>query len=73
MKICRLTRKECAILILLQQCKAPIPAAEIYERVWGEPYLCTDSNVVAVHIARLRKKGYPIKTLWGRGYLLTEK
>lgn len=72
MKICKLTKKERAILELLQQCKAPISAAELYERVWGVQWLQTDSNVVAVHIARLRKKGYPIKTLWGRGYLLTE-
>ncbi len=49
--------------------------AEIYEAVWGEPYLNTASNTVIVHVANLRRKldsglsGQSfIRTVWGKGY-----
>lgn len=72
MKTYKFTAKEQAILALLSQCSGPLSADEIYERVWEEPWLASSSNMVAVHIARMRKKGVPIKTLWGRGYFLAE-
>ena len=54
-----------------------ITPAELYEAVWGEPYLNTASNTVIVHIANLRKKleqgeagSVFIRTVWGKGYRL---
>ena len=49
--------------------------SELYESVWGEPYLASSSNTVIVHIANLRRKlerdpSSPtlIRTVWGKGY-----
>ena len=75
MKTSELTAKEQAIWDLLYKSEAPLPARVIYEQVWGERYLFSSQNTVAVHIARLRKKRPhpPIITLWGRGYLLKKE
>ena len=55
--------------------KKTLSPAEIYEAVWGEPYLNTASNTVIVHVANLRRKlesglsGQSfIRTVWGKGY-----
>ena len=55
--------------------KKTLSPSEIYEAVWGEPYLNTASNTVIVHVANLRRKlesglsGQSfIRTVWGKGY-----
>lgn len=52
---------------------------QIYEKVWGEPYVYDDSNIMSV-ISRLRKKletdpGNPkyIQTVKGIGYRFNKK
>lgn len=63
-----LTAAEAAILALLsEQPRRVHSAAEIYERIWQQPPVGAE-NGIAVHIYHLRKKGYPIKTVWRRGY-----
>ncbi len=75
MKTSELTAKEQAIWDLLCQSEEPLSARVIYEQVWGERYLFSSQNTVAVHIARLRKKRPqpPIITLWGRGYRMIKE
>lgn len=68
MKTASLTAAEAAILnVLSGQPGRVYSAAEIYQTVWQQPPIGAE-NVVAVHIYHLRKKGYPIRTVWGRGY-----
>ena len=50
----------------------------LYESVWGEPFIYTSGNTVMVHIRRLRKKIEEnpqdpeiIENVWGKGYRLT--
>lgn len=76
-----LTKKEQAILAFLAANKGkPADCRRIYEQVWGDPFLPSARNTVAVHILRLRKKTgkepacpYRIRTLWGKGYFLAEQ
>ena len=73
-----LTPKEYAILAYLARHPAhPVPTAEIYEQVWGEPCYAQAANTVMVHIRHLRKKIAAIdssreyiETVWGVGYRL---
>lgn len=53
----------------------PREPKEIYEAVWHEEYLPTDSNTIMVHILNIRKKievdptrPGVLKTVWGKGY-----
>ena len=50
-------------------------AQDIYERVWGEPYLYSSGNTIMVHIRNLRRKleddsqnPQIIRNVWGKGY-----
>lgn len=59
---------------LCQNSGRVVSAEELFERVWGEPYL-DSNNTVMVHIRRLREKLHEpprkprfIKTVWGVGY-----
>ncbi|WP_251213331.1 response regulator transcription factor [Adlercreutzia murintestinalis] len=71
-----LTPKEFAILaLLMQNAGQPVPASEIYERVWDERYDASASNTVMVHIRHVREKLAAIdsskeliETVWGVGY-----
>lgn len=71
-----LTRKELSILVLLmERAGEAVPAAEIYEGAWGEPFDAASANTVMVHIRRLRTKlaavdssNEYIGTVWGVGY-----
>ncbi|MGN8969163.1 response regulator transcription factor [Intestinimonas sp. HCP28S3_D6] len=71
-----LTSTEYRILRLLLAHSGQIFSAQnIYESVWEEPFLSTDSNSVMVFIRRLRDKieddpRRPIHlvTVWGKGY-----
>ncbi len=69
-----LSAKELALLIfLLRHPGRVLGRAEIYERVWKEPYDST-SNTLGVHIMELRRKleacgGRLIHTAFGRGYV----
>lgn len=73
-----LTPKEFAMLALLvERSGSPVPTAELYERVWDEPYDSAASNTVMVHIRHLRQKLSAvdsstdfIQTVWGVGYRL---
>ena len=70
----KLTPIEYRILLLLIQNPGRVfPADEIYERVWNERAVNTDT--VMVHIRKLREKVEAdpqnpelIKTVWGKGY-----
>ena len=70
-----LTRREFAILALLAQNGGIVfSMQDIYERVWGEPFV-QNENTVMVHIRKIRekieenpKKPYYIQTVWGVGY-----
>lgn len=72
-----LTGKEFEILrLLLAHPLHVFTKAQIFEQVWGDPYL-SDENTMMVHIRRLRKKIEPdpshptyIQTVWGIGYKL---
>lgn len=53
-----------------------VSSEELFESVWGEPYL-DSNNTVMSHIARLREKLREprrkprfIKTVWGVGYTI---
>ena len=67
--------KEFAILLYCARHQGHIlTKQQIYEEVWGEPYVCDDSNIMAI-ISRLRKKIEPdpaaptyIQTIKGIGY-----
>lgn len=71
-----LTSTEYRILRLLLAHPGQIFSAQnIYESVWEEPFLSTDSNSVMVFIRRLRDKieddpRHPahLVTVWGKGY-----
>lgn len=71
-----LTPKEYDTLALLIKAHGkPVPAQEIFETVWKEPFNSSSSNTVMVHIRSLRKKlaaldaSEPfIETAWGVGY-----
>lgn len=59
--------------LLMSNANRVFPAEEIYERVWNEP--CITSETVMVHIRRIREKieinpKEPIylKVVWGSGY-----
>ncbi len=72
-----LTEREFELLwFFCQRRGETLTPADLYEAVWGEPYLSTASNTVIVHIANLRRKleqsggGGIIKTVWGKGYRL---
>lgn len=75
-----LTPKEFAILaLLMQRANQPVPASEIYESVWQEPYNASASNTVMVHIRHLREKLAAIdssreyiETVWGVGYRISQ-
>ena len=61
------------LLLLIQNPGRVFPAEEIYERVWNERAINTDT--VMVHIRHLRekmgdgtRKSDFIKTVWGVGY-----
>jgi len=72
-----LTAKEYALLkLFLEHPGRVFTKAQLYERVWEEPYI-GDDNTVTVHIRRLRAKIEPnpsrpryIQTVWGIGYRL---
>ena len=71
-----LTPKEFGVLALLvRRAGSPVSAREIYESVWGEPFLSSSANSVMVHIRHLRAKLATIdsseeliETAWGVGY-----
>ncbi len=71
-----LTPKEFSILTLLaENIGSPVPARELFERVWKLPWDPSASNTVMVHIRHLRKKCSEIDssqtfidTVWGVGY-----
>lgn len=71
-----LTPKEFAILsLLMQRTGQPVPAAQLYEHAWQEPFDPSVSNTVMVHIRHLREKLAKadsttefIQTVWGVGY-----
>lgn len=72
----KLTPKEFGILLeLVKAAGSPVPAKELYESVWGEPFSLSAGNSVMVHIRRLREKLAVvdpsrefIATVWGVGY-----
>ena len=72
----KLTPKEFGILLeLVKAAGSPVPAKELYESVWGEPFSLSAGNSVMVHIRRLREKLAAvdpsrelIATVWGVGY-----
>ncbi len=74
---CRLTKTEYDILkLLMQEPGRVFTPSEIYESVWQEACLGTESTV-AVHVRHLREKieitpSDPryIKMVWGRGYYM---
>ena len=72
-----LSTKEMALLIdFLRHPGRVLGRAEIYERVWKEPY-DRESNTLGVHIVELRRKlealgSRVIHTVRGRGYLFGE-
>lgn len=71
-----LTEMEYGILLLLIQYPQKIfSVRNLYESVWGEPFMDTSGNTVMVHVRRLRKKiekdpQVPkiIINIWGKGY-----
>lgn len=71
-----LSNIEYSILLLMMRHPGKIfSAANLYERVWNEPYYYTCSNTVMVHIRKLRAKIEEdpqnpryIQTVWGKGY-----
>lgn len=64
--------------VLLELAKAagnPVPAKDLYESVWGEPFDHSAANSVMVHVRRLREKlaeadpsEEVVATVWGVGY-----
>ena len=66
------TAKEYAILELLLKNPGKVFSKQnLYESVWGEPYIY-DNDTINTHISNLRKKldGQVVKTVWGMGYKL---
>lgn len=71
-----LTDLEYRILLLLASERQRIfSAQDIYEQVWGEPYLYSSGNTIMVHIRNLRRKleddpqkPQIIRNVWGKGY-----
>lgn len=76
-----LTELEYKILLtLVQNPKKIFTIQNLYESVWGEPYMYSSGNTVMVHIRRLRmkiednpQKPEIIRTVWGKGYRLEEQ
>lgn len=65
------------LLLMMKHPKKIFSVKNLYESVWGEPFIYTSGNTVMVHIRRLRKKiekdpGSPqiIENVWGKGYRL---
>ncbi len=61
--------------VLMNNPKQIFSAANLYEKVWNEPYFYSANNTIMVHIRNLRKKieddpANPkyVKTIWGKGY-----
>ncbi|THF79567.1 response regulator transcription factor [Cohnella fermenti] len=73
-----LTAREYDILeLLLSQPKKLFTKANVFESVWGEPFLGGEENAINVHMSNLRSKlakANPneeyIETIWGMGYRL---
>lgn len=71
-----LTDKEFDILRYFMEHKGEVVKnKDLYENVWGEPYMSSVGNTIMVHILNLRKKLEDdvrkpkiIKTVWGKGY-----
>ena len=71
-----LTDKEFDILRYFMEHKGEVVKnKDLYENVWGEPYMSSAGNTIMVHILNLRKKLEDdvrkpkiIKTVWGKGY-----
>ncbi|MBQ1407545.1 MAG: response regulator transcription factor [Eubacterium sp.] len=71
-----LTDKEFDILrYFMEHRGSVVKNKDLYESVWGEPYLASAGNTIMVHVLNLRKKleddvSKPeiIKTVWGKGY-----
>lgn len=72
-----LTAREFAVLeLLMSHPKKVFTKPNLFEAVWGDPYL-GDDNTITVHMSNLRKKmaqANPeeeyIETVWGMGYRL---
>jgi len=73
-----LTEMEYGLLLLMMKNPQKIFSVKnLYESVWGEPFVYTSGNTVMVHIRRLRKKIEEdpqnpkiIENVWGKGYRL---
>ena len=73
-----LTEMEYGLLLLMVKHPQKIFSVKnLYESVWGEPFIYTSGNTVMVHIRRLRKKIEEnpqapeiIENVWGKGYRL---
>jgi len=71
-----LTEKEYQLLRLMVRDHGTLFSAQnLYENVWGEPYLYSCNNTIMVHIRRLREKieddpqnPVLLQTVWGKGY-----
>ncbi|TFE00689.1 response regulator transcription factor [Jeotgalibacillus salarius] len=74
-KTVKLTAREYDILYLLVSSPGKVYAkADLFERVWNEPYY-GDDNTINVHLSHVRNKLYEanpdetyIETIWGMGY-----
>lgn len=72
----KLTPKEFGVLLELAKAAGnPVPAKDLYESVWNEPFNHSAANSVMVHIRRLREKlaevdpsEEVVATVWGVGY-----
>lgn len=73
-----LTEMEYGLLLLMMKNPQKIFSVKnLYESVWGEPFIYTSGNTVMVHVRRLRKKIEEdpqapkiIENVWGKGYRL---
>lgn len=71
-----LTDKEFDILRYFMEHRGTVVRnKDLYESVWGEPYMTSSGNTIMVHVLNLRKKleddvSNPqiIRTVWGKGY-----
>ena len=68
----RLTRAEKAILDIIREAQGRVVSrdvivGELYERM-GKTEPQNAEKQLDVHIFRIRKKGYNIETVWGRGF-----
>lgn len=76
----KLTAKEFDIFELLARNKGRVfSKEEIYNRIWGEDYICDNKNIIA-YINKIRKKIEPdstnplyVLTVWGVGYKFNDK